>query len=222
MPGVILLINDLHKAAAEAIAKRVITERAKLPKSYKFILGISGESGSGKAEVAHSIAIELKKEHIRVKVLRTDNYYIVPPLLLTEWRKTKGIESVGINEYDWNLLSRNIQDFKEDRESMLPWVDAVPEQVDKLITDFKKVDLLIVSGLYAIKADGVDLRVFIELNYHEVQTAKNKDAKVTADEFKMKVYEKEHLNVLSLKPLTDLIINKGYQVVVAKTGEAIM
>ena len=222
MPGDILIINDLHKAAAEAIAKRVITERAKMPKSYKFILGITGESGSGKAELSRSIALRLKKEHIRVKVLRTDNYYIVAPLLLTEWRKTKGIESVGINEYDWNLLSRNIQDFKEERESMIPFIDMVPEQADKLITDFKKIDLLIVSGLYAIKADGIDLRVFIDHDFHEVQTAKNIDSNTTVDEFKMKVLEKEHLNVLSLKQLSDLIINKGYLVVVAKTGESIM
>jgi uridine kinase len=222
MLGDTLLIKDMHKAAAEAIAKWALSEMAKMPKSYKFILGISGESGSGKSELSHSIAQRLKKEHIRVKFIHTGNYYKVPPLLMTEWRKTKGIESVGMSEYDWNLLSRNIEDFKEERESMMPCIDVVPEQVDKLITDFKKIDFLIISGLYAIKADGADLRVFVDMNYKEIHATKNINPKDFADEFQLKVLEKEHQNVQSLKPLADLIINKNYQVVLAKTGESIM
>jgi uridine kinase len=222
MLGDILLINDMHKSAADAIAKQVLSERGKMPKSYKFILSISGEAGSGKSELSHSIALHLKKEHIRVKVIHTGNYYKVQPLLITEWRKTKGIESVGMSEYDWNLLSRNIEDYKEERESMMPCIDVVPEQVDKLITDFKKIDFLIISGLYAIKADGADLRVFVDLSYKEILAIKNINPKDFADEFHLKVLEKEHQNVQSLKPLADLIINKNYQVVNAKTGESVM
>ena len=222
MLGDILYINELHKSAAEAIAKKVLTEREKLPKSYKFILGISGETGSGKSEISHSIALQLKKEHIRVKILHTGNYYKVSPLLMTEWRKTKGLETVGISEYDWNLLSRNIQDFKDDRESLMPIIDVVPEQLDKLITDFIKVDLLILSGLYAIKADGIDLRVFTELDFHDVQSGKNDRTEKNNDEFNLKVFEIEHNNVLSLKNMADLIINKNFQVIDAKTRVSLM
>ena len=221
MLGDILNINELHKSAAEAIAKRVLIEREKLPKSYKFIIGISGETGSGKTEISHSIALRLKKEHIRVKILHTGNYYKVSPLLLTEWRKTKGLETVGISEYDWNLLSRNIEEFKDDRESLLPIIDVVPEQLDKLITDFIKIDLLILSGLYAIKADGIDLRVYSELDYHDIQAGKNDQEKIQ-DEFYLKVLEIEHNNLLSLKNLADLIINKNFQVIDAKTRESLM
>jgi len=218
----ILLINDQHVAAAEAITRRIMIELDKRPKMYKFILGISGETGSGKSEVAHSIGLRLKKEHIRVKILHSGNYYKISPLLLTEWRKNKGIDSVGINEYDWNLINRNIQDFKEDRESMLPIIDVVPEQIDKLITDLKKIDFLILTGLYAIKADGIDLRVFIDLNFKETKLAEAIAMKTPMDEFSIKVLEKEHLNVQLLKPMADLFINKGYQVIDAKTGESLM
>lgn len=221
MLGDILVINDVHVIAAEHIAKKVIEERAKQPKWYKFIVGISGESGSGKSEIAHSLAQSLKKEHIRVKVLHTDNYYVVPPLLLSEWRKAKGIESVGMLEYDWNLIHRNIQDFKEDRESMMPCIDIIPEQIDKLITDFKKIDILIIEGLYAIKADGIDLRIFIELTNSESNIADKAGVVKEKSEFAKSVLEKEHQNILSLKPLTDLIINKGFQVLDSKTAQPI-
>ena len=217
MLGDILLIREIHSNAAEQIAKKVNSERSKKPKDYKFIVGLSGESGSGKSELAHSLGLRLKKEHIRVKVLHTDNYYKVAPLLRSEWRKAKGIESVGMNEYDWNLIHRNIQDFKEDRESMVPCIDIIPEQVDKLITDFKKIDLLILEGLYAIKSDGVDLRIFIELTNAETKPGGKETGTNEKSEFAKSVLEKEHLNIISLKPLSDIIINKGYQVLDAKT-----
>lgn len=223
MLGDILLIQDVHKNAAEQIAKRVLEERAKKQKSYKFIVGISGESGSGKSELAHSLGIRLKREHIRIKIIHTDNYYKVPPLLLSEWRKAKGIETVGMNEYDWNLIHRNIQDFKEDRESMLPCIDIIPEQVDKLLTDFKKIDLLIIEGLYAIKSDGIDLRIFIELTNAETLLLGKKEASTyEKNEFAQSVLAKEHQNIKSLKPLSDLTINKGYQVLDAKTDVPIL
>jgi uridine kinase len=120
-------------------------------------------------------------------------------------------------EYDWNLIHRNIQDFKEDRESMLPCIDIIPEQVDKIITDFKKIDLLIIAGLYAIKTDGVDLRVFIEMTSAEAKISGNGSGKIVNSEFELKVLEKEHQHVISLKHLSDLIINKNYQVLDAKT-----
>ena len=221
MLGDILLINEIHKNAAEAIAKRVLKEREEKPKFYKYIVGISGESGSGKSEVSHSLARILKSENIRVKVLHTDNYYKVPPLLRLEWRRNKGIDTVGMNEYDWNLIHRNIQDFKEERESMLPCIDIIPEQVDKLITDFKKIDLLVIDGLYAIKSEGIDLRVFIDLTYKETKIAQIQRMKEDMNDFRLQVLDREHQNIRSLKPMADLIINKQYDVADAKTGEAI-
>ena len=230
MIGDILYINELHKAAAEAIAHRILIDKGKKPGAYKFVVGISGETGAGKSEISHSVALFLKKKNIRVKILNTGNYYKVSPLLITEWRKTKGIETVGVSEYDWYMLSRNIQDFKEDRESMMPIIDVVPDLMDKLITDFRKIDLLIINGLYAIKADGLDLRVFAEFDYHDLQAERTRRKKENhlyskpeiIDEFELKVLEKEHQNVQALKPLADLIINKGFQVIDAKTDETLM
>ncbi len=219
MLGDILLIRDMHKAAAESIARRVLEERENMPKNYKYIVAISGESGAGKSEVSHSLAQRLKKEHIRVKILHTDNYYKIPPLLRAEWRRTKGLDTVGINEYDWNLIHRNLQDFKEDRESMMPCIDIIPEQIDKLITDFKKIDLLVIDGLYALKADGIDLRVFIDLTYLETKISQIIRGKENMDDFRTQVLEKEHQNVRALKTFADLIIDKSYEVIDAKTGD---
>ena len=212
MLGDVLLIQETHKIAAATIKECLMKDRASKPKGYKYIVAISGESGAGKSELSHSLARLLKDEKIRVKVIHTDNYYKVPPLLRTEWRKTKGLKSIGINEYDWSLIHRNMREFKEDREAMMPCIDIIPEQVDKLITDFQKIDLLVVDGLYAIKTKHVDLRVFIDLTYHETKMTQIIRGKEPMNEWRIQVLEREHQNVQSLRPLADLIVNKNYEV----------
>ena len=109
---------------------------------YRYVIGISGESGSGKSELAHALGVCLKTNNIRVKVVHTDNYYKIQPLLREEWRRNKGFDQIGINEYDWIKIRKTIRDFKEEQECMIPCIDLIPEQVDKLITDFSKIDLL--------------------------------------------------------------------------------
>ncbi len=218
MLGDILLINDLHKKAAESIMERVLVEKMKKEENdpdYKYVVAISGESGAGKSELSHSLALLLKSQDIRVKVLHADNYYLVPPLLRREWRMTNGIESVGINEYDWVLVNRNIRDFKENRETIMPCIDIIPDQIDKLITDFRKIHLLVIDGLYAINTKDVDLRVFIELTYHETKMSQLMRGKETTDEFRLQVLEREHINVQSLRHKADLLVNRNYDVVEA-------
>jgi uridine kinase len=87
MLGDILLINDMHKDAAQSIYEKVTEARAKLEDRYRFVVGISGESGSGKSELAHALGKLLKEHHVRVKVIHTDNYYKIQPLLREEWRR---------------------------------------------------------------------------------------------------------------------------------------
>ena len=216
MLGDILLINDMHKDAAQMIFERVMEDRNKLEDRYRYVVGISGESGSGKSELAHSLGKLLKENHIRVKVVHTDNYYKIQPLLREEWRRNKGFDKIGIEEYDWIKIRKTIRDFKEEQECMIPCIDLIPEQVDKLITDFSKIDLLIIDGLYAINAPDVDLRVFIDLTYHETKINQIIRMKEALSDFRMAILEKEHQAVSSLKPMADLIVDKSYQVVTAE------
>jgi len=84
------------------------------------------------------------------------------------------------------------------------------EKVDKLITDFSDIQYLVVDGLYAIKAKTVDMKVFIDLTYHETKISQITRGKETMDEFRLAVLEREHQSVLTLKPMADYIIDKNY------------
>ena len=216
MLGDVLLINDMHKEAAQAIFEKLMDGCRNKDERYRCIVGISGESGSGKSELAHSLGKLLKDNNVRVKVIHTDNYYKIQPLLREEWRRNKGFDKIGLDEYDWIKIKKTIRDFKEEQECMIPCIDLIPEQVDKLITDFSKIDLLIIDGLYAINTPDIDVRVFIDLTYHETKINQIIRMKEALSDFRLAILEKEHQAVVSLKPMADLIVDKSYQVVTAE------
>ena len=210
MLGDILMINDMHKEAAASICKKVIENLEKKEERYRCIIGIAGESGSGKSELSHALGKALKEHHIRVKVIHTDNYYKIQPLLREEWRRNKGFKMIGLEEYDWVKINKTIRDYKEEQECMMPCVDLIPEQVDKLLVDFAKIDLLIVDGLYAINAPDIDIRIFIDLTYHETKINQIIRMKEAMTDFRLNILEREHIAVRSLRPMADFIIDKSY------------
>ncbi|MDY0085492.1 MAG: hypothetical protein RBR84_06210 [Bacteroidales bacterium] len=212
MLGDVLLITEKHQKAGESIIEHILNHR-----KPKMMIAISGESGSGKTELAHVVAKGLRKHGIMAKPLHIDNYYRIHPLERTEWRKNHGIEKVvGPGEYDWDTLKRNIKEFKEGTSSTGPCVDLVTEQIDQLTTDYSGIDMLIIDGLYAIKTDNVDVRVFIELTYHETKKAQVIRGKEPQNEYRMAVLEKEHQEVQALKPSADILIGMDYSFRLAK------
>lgn len=211
MLGDVLLITDKHREAAAAILQKVLEIR-----KPKMIIAISGESGSGKSELSHVLAKEMRAQGILTKIMHIDNYYRIHPLQRKEWRMSNGIENVvGYGEYDWDTIYRNIQEFREGKTATMPCVDLVTEQVDQLITDFKDIEALVIDGLYAIKTEGTDLNVFIELTYHETKKAQVVRGKEPQNEYRARVLEQEHKMVQALRPRAHLLINKDYQVVSA-------
>jgi uridine kinase len=210
MLGDVLLITEKHEKAAEQIVSRLASV-----KSDKMVIAIGGESGSGKSEVAHVVSRKLKGTGQLAKILHIDNYYKVPPVERTEWRKKHGIESIGLSEYDWDLIHQSIAEFRESKKAVLPCIDLLTDQVDSLLTSFEGIRFLIVEGLYALKADA-DLRVFIDLTYHETKRAQILRGKEPQNEYRLQVLEKEHTVVQALRPLADLVVTRDFEVIEAE------
>ena len=227
MLGDVLLITDKHREAGEEIIDHILKNR-----KDKMMIGISGESGSGKSELAHVIAKGLRKHGIFAKPIHIDNYYKVLPLKSgDEWMCGTKLNTVALDESKSRLLGhftpfdivlapvtagraiyQNIQDFKASRVSTMPCVDLVTEQVDRLTTDFNGIDMLIIDGLYAIKTNGLDLSIFIELTYHETKKAQVVRGKEPQNEYRMAVLEQEHKMVQALKTRADIFIDINYKV----------
>ena len=207
MMGDVLLITEEHKKAAGKIF-----ERLNNIEEEKYIVAIGGESGSGKSELAHVLARQLKDAGSPAKILHIDNYYKISPKERTPWRKEHGFQSIGLNEYDWDMINKNISEFINNEKAILPCIDLLTDQVDQLNTDFNGIRFLIIEGLYSVNAKA-DLRVFIDLTYHETKKAQLVRGKEPQNEFRLNVLEREHEVVQSLRPQADLIITKQFDVV---------
>ncbi|MBC8319408.1 MAG: uridine kinase [Bacteroidetes bacterium] len=205
----VLIITEKHRAAADIITKEILKQ-----KKEKFTVAISGESGSGKSELTHVIAKNLRKHGIFAKPIHIDNFYNTLPLERAAWREKNGVENVvGLGEYQWDKINRVIADFKHNRKSTMPCVDLVTEQIDELTTDFKGIDMLIMDGLYAINASDIDMRILIELTYHETKKAQTDRGKEPDNELRWKVLEQEHKTVESIKDKATVRVDKDYKVV---------
>ena len=205
MLGDVLLIEEKHTQAAEQILEKLLA----LPGEKK-ILAVGGESGSGKTEIAHQLARMLKARGTPAKIMHIDNYYLVPPVDRKTWRKEHGIESIGYTEYDWELINRNIQEFKEDQDQVImPCIDLLTDQIDQLHTSFQGLQYLIIEGLYAVKAEA-DLKVFIDITYHDTKDMQYDRGKEPVNDYRWQVLEREHQVMCSIRPLSDLILNAEY------------
>ena len=199
MLGDILLIKIQHEELSLEILE-VIKELLK--KKERISIAVSGESGAGKSELAHVVRTKLKQENINSKIIHTDSYYNTLPEERREWRK-KNKEKIGLNEYNWALINEHINAFvNKSNEVKLEFVDIVTKQVDKLLTNFAEIDVLILEGLYAIKAD-VDYRFFIKSSEQIKQEAQLKRGKEALDDFRKVVLKKEEEAVNSIIALAD-------------------
>jgi uridine kinase len=206
------MLNDLitvtprHENAAKLILDRILEIRKDTPKD-KMIVTISGEVGSGKSTVSIVLARILKRQGIRAKIIDLDDYYKIPPLQRRQWRMKNGINSIGYDEYDWVKLEQNISDFKESRTSKMPCVDLITGYVDELKTNFEGVAMLIINGLYSLKIEEADFKVFIELTYDETRDAQKYSQKENIDAYRLQVLQREHEVVQSLKSHAEFYID---------------
>jgi uridine kinase len=198
----VVTIEKKHTNAATTLFDRVMRDR-----KSKFIVTISGEVGTGKCEIAHELGRKLVEAGISVKILHLDNYYNIPPLERSEWRKKNNLKKIGYDEYDWNTVNQNIDDFRLNNKSVMPIVDLFTQEVDHLHTDFNGIDMLIIAGLYSIRINQSDLRVFIELTYEDTWDEQMVTHKEVLDDFRLEVLKQEHIAVQSLKPLADFYID---------------
>jgi len=211
----ILLITDKHRSAAAAIARKVMADREQrlsTDSSYRYMAAVSGESGAGKSELSHALAQELRRLGVKVKVLHTDNYYKVEPSRRREYREMTGFEGVGKGEYDWKLLHENIEDFRHARKAVMPCIDILTDEVDLLHTDFSKIDVLVIDGLYAIGVEHADLKVFIDLTYHETKKSQLLRGKEKTDHHRWEVLEREHRSVRSLRDAAHLLVDASFAI----------
>lgn len=143
----------------------------------RLVIGVAGESGSGKSTVAAQLADALNARHIPTAFINQDNYFIRPPRTNHEFR-VQDLSSVGPHEVQLALIGEHIAAFRAGGTVTAPAVNYPENRFDTTTRDFGGLQVLIVEGTYVLLLDDLDVRVFLEATHadtHERRMARNRD-----------------------------------------------
>lgn len=185
-------------------------EKQSLLNKKKAVIGICGESGSGKSVTAKCLKLTLEKSGIFSLILHMDCYFKLPPKNNHEKRK-EDIAWVGVGEVKMDLWQSHINAFKSNAENLtLPVVDYEKNLFFDYQQNLEQVSVLIVEGGYAFYLEELDYKIFLEKNYKDTLEARRSRTREVYDPFVEQVLAIEHNLVSSCQHKADMSITKDY------------
>tara|TARA_B100001093_G_scaffold250881_1_gene240325 strand:- start:822 stop:1469 length:648 start_codon:yes stop_codon:yes gene_type:complete len=212
MLGDKIIIKRQHKDAARIIGKKILHSISNF--QNKFIVTISGESGSGKSETATALSEFLNQNSISNVILRQDDYFVYPPKT-NNFMRREDKNWRGMKEVKLDLLDAHLKAFKNGEHFIeKPVVDYGSNTSQNTNFNFFGANLIIVEGTYTSTLSNVDIGVFIDRNFHQTlehRQNRNRDSS-ELDDFTKQVLQKEHSIISKHRALADIIINSDYSV----------
>ena len=210
------LINEPIQIKEEyfTVSNQIIEKlkKSSLLDKEKLVIGVCGESGSGKSVTAKCLQIALAKENISSVILHQDSYYKLPPKENHEKRKAD-INHIGANEVKLDLMQTHIDQFKSKATNiMVPVVDYRKNIFLQYDTYIENTPVLIVEGVYAFLLKELDFKVFMARTFKETLEKRKERSREVYDPFVEQVLDIEHQIVLPFKVLSDVIIGEDYKV----------
>lgn len=184
----------------------------------KYCVSVAGESGAGKTELAYEIAKELNKRGVNAEIIQQDDYFVFPPKTNHEMRR-RNIEQVGPYEVKLDFLDSNLRSYRRREDPIYkPLVIFDDNRITTEEMELKDVQVVIVEGTYTTLLKFVDLRVFIDRDYHQTLEARKRRGRDKIEPFLLDVLEKEH-NIIRLhKSLANLIIPPEFDTILEFQG----
>lgn len=143
----------------------------------RLVIGVAGESGSGKSTAAEQVARLLNARGIPTAFINQDNYFVRPPRTNHEFR-LQDLANVGPHEVQLSLIANHIEAFRTGASVMAPEVNYPANRFESVSRDFAGLQVLIVEGTYVLLLDDLDVTVFLEATHrdtHERRMARNRD-----------------------------------------------
>ena len=212
MRGDVIIVEEHHRSAAEAIAPTLLTAIAAA--DGKYTITVAGESGSGKSETATAIAGVLGEAGISSVILQQDDYFVYPPKSNDAARR-KDISWIGTQEVKIDLLSAHMKAFLDGADVMeKPLVDYATDSIGEEVFAFGDAKVAIAEGTYTSLIENVNTRVFIARDFNQTREhrrKRNRDAS-ELDEFTEEVLKIEHVIISAHLAYANIIVNPDYSV----------
>jgi uridine kinase len=171
------------------------------------IVCIAGISGTGKTEIAHVLQSMLYQginKHTRI--IHIDDYYYSSYLKRDQIRRRTGI--IGKAEINWQKLDRIACRFKANSSKLyLQHIHKYLEGIEHVVSPGRKIDILIVEGLYALYLNQIDFGIYLDGEISDTQEFRIRRGKENpSSEFRQTILELERDDVHKSREVADLII----------------
>jgi uridine kinase len=212
MKGDIIVVEEHHIRVAAVIAPQLIDKINS--KGSRYIITVSGESGSGKSETGKAIADELEREGIKSVLLGQDDYFVLPPKS-NDAKRRDNPEWLGPHvEVKMDVLEQNLIDAIEGKSEIVkPLIDYDANSVEDETIKLDGIKVVIAEGTYTALLKNVDTKVFIARNRIDTleHRKKRNRGNEVGDPFIEQVLITEHKIIAGHKQLADFVITKDYE-----------
>ena len=199
--------DRIGRALADLIATQ-LTPGARA----RTVVGVAGESGSGKSTTATALARAFAADGLPAEVLFQDDYFHRPPLTNHEHR-VQDITSVGPQEVDLARIEADIAAFRTGRDGVVvPSVDYPANVFRTRIVNFGTARVLVVEGTYVLMLPTLDVRVFLEATYADTRARRVARARDVDSPFVEQVLAIEHAIIARQLAVADVIVDREFRV----------
>jgi len=196
---------------ARALMARLI-ERDLLARD-RLVIGVAGESGSGKSVTATTLARALETAGHRALVLHQDDYFHLPPRINHAAREAD-VSRVGPDEVNLSLLQSHVAAYRGGSEGVeKPAANYATDCFDRHHVDFGGIDVLLLEGTYVLGLVDLDLRIFLEATYSDTRDRRRARARDVDSLFVERVLSIEHEIIASQSVLADIVVDVHFRLV---------
>lgn len=180
--------------------------------SSKLVIGIAGESGSGKTITSLALKEVLEAEGKPTQIVHMDDFFHLPPAS-NHAARVANISQVGPQEVNLDLLENLIIDFKANQSTIhQPLVNYTMNTIYSKKWNAQNYEVLIVEGTYTLFLENLNVRLFIDRNYNETKEDRLARGRDIANDFVEQVLAIEHKIIQQQKRNCDLRILADFTV----------
>ncbi len=160
------IINNIHPDFINKFTKRIISNPSK-----RLLIGVTGESASGKSTICHEIKNVIEQLSMPVTVLSTDNYFNDISVLINKYGSFDNLRDNGYDvdaptSFQMDILRSDLEDLADGVDIKAPMYlpNGTGVSMPKAI-DVPSRKIIVVEGIatmYDAVKDVFDIKIYVE------------------------------------------------------------
>lgn len=205
-------VTSAHLPLARAL-RATLEQHYALSRRARTVIGVGGESGSGKSVTAAAIAQLLDADGMPAAVLHQDDWYRLPPRDNHAARE-RDLGHLGPSEVDQPRLRAMIAAFQAGEGPVAaPLLDFPGNRFLEQQYDFRSTRVLLLEGTYVLGLPDLDVRIFMAATHADAADRRRERAREVDTPFIQQVLTIEHELIAPYAATADIVVDRDFAIV---------